>query len=293
MTLSGLYTAIITPFTAEGKLDVPAFKMLLDHQLDGGVDGVVVCGSTGEGATISLEEKRILWSTAAEHVDGRIPIIAGSGSNDTAASIAASKVALESGARALLLVTPYYNKPTKAGLIAHYSAIADAVDLPQVIYNVPGRTATNMTADVQLAIFDAVPNVVATKEASANLEQISEIASYAPAHVNVLAGDDSLTLPTISVGGKGAIAVVSNYAPITFATLVRSALAGDFATARSKQTELMPWYKVNFLESNPIPVKYIMYRKMHVNLTYRLPLVPPSNETVKTLDSMILQGIPL
>ena len=163
MELKGLYTAIITPFTSDGKLDIPAFKMLLDHQLDGGVDGVVVGGSTGEAATTTLDEKKELWSVAAEHVEGRVPIIAGSGSNNTADTVEASKVAQQCGARALLIVTPYYNKPTKGGLLAHHAAIADAVDTPQILYNVPGRSALNMSVDTQLEIMEAVPTVIATK----------------------------------------------------------------------------------------------------------------------------------
>jgi 4-hydroxy-tetrahydrodipicolinate synthase len=287
MTLQGLYTAIITPFDKNGDIDVAAFKLLLDHQLDGGVDGIVVGGSTGEAATLTLEEKRLLWSTACDHVEGRVPIIAGSGSNDTAASVAASKVAQECGARALLVVTPYYNKPTPAGLEAHHAAIADAVDLPQILYNVPGRSALNMSAELQLKLMEQIPTIIATKEASANLEQISEIAMHAPSHVRVLAGDDSLALPIIAVGGSGVIAVISNYAPKTFGTLVRASLHGDLSTARTVQKELMPWFKANFLESNPIPVKYIVHRKLLTPLTYRLPLVAPTSATRSTIDLMM------
>ena len=286
-TRRGLYTALITPFTASGELDIETYLQLIDMQIASGVDGVVICGSTGEGATTSADEKLQLFRWAVERAAGRIAVIAGTGSNDTRASIDLSRRAKDLGVDALLLVTPFYNKPTPAGQVAHFCAISEAVDLPQIMYNVPGRTATNMSAATQLEIAHACPNVVATKEASANLEQISEIASGAPSHFTVFAGDDSLTLPTISVGGTGVIAVISNYVPKLFGSLVRSALAGDLASAQRVQKKLMPFYKANFLESNPVPVKYIMHKKHGVNLTYRLPLTPPTAATRKALDEII------
>ena len=287
MQISGLYTAIITPFTSGGDIDLDAFRMLVDRQLDGGVDGIVVGGSTGEAATMSLDEKRQLWEVAVEHVDGRVPIIAGSGTNDTRSSAKASKVAQESGARALLVVTPYYNKPTPQGLVQHHQAIAEASSLPQILYNVPGRSSLNMSVETQLAIAEACSTVVATKEASANLEQISEIIRNAPSSFSVLAGDDNLALPIIALGGKGVIAVISNYATKTYGSLIRAALAGDVATARQLQHQLSPWFAANFLESNPIPVKYIMHRIAGVGLNYRLPMTPPTDATRAAIDELL------
>lgn len=288
MRLRGLYTALVTPFTANGDIDLPAFRNLVRDQVAAGVQGVVVTGSTGEAATLSTEEKYVLWDAAVQEAQGRIPVIAGSGSNNTAESVKASQRAAQAGVAALLVVTPYYNKPVTSGLVAHYDAIAQAVNLPQIIYNVPGRTATNMLAETQLAIFDAIPLVVATKEASANLGQIATIAAQAPSHVQVLAGDDDLALPTIAVGGSGVIAVISNYAPRTFGALVKAALDCDLAAAQRIHATLLPWYRLNFLESNPIPVKYIMHKLTGIELTYRLPLSAPSPATCRAIDEQLV-----
>lgn len=286
MIISGLFTAIVTPFHADGAIDLTTFQTLIEKQIAGGVDGVVVTGSTGEAATLSTNEKVTLWSTAVEVAAGRISIIAGSGSNNTAESVYATKAAADAGAAASLIVTPYYNKPTLTGLIAHHVAIADATSIPQIMYNVPGRTATNMTAEMQLAIIDAVPTIVATKEASANLSQIAQITAHAPAHVSVLAGDDDLALPTIAVGGKGVIAVISNYAPVTYGELIREALTGNMVRAQEIHNTLQPWYKANFLESNPIPVKYIIHKLHGGSPVYRLPLTPPSPATKDAIDGI-------
>lgn len=287
MKPTGLYTALITPMTSDGAVDLKAFTTLINQQLDAGVDGLVVCGSTGEGATLSSEEKQSLWSTAVQHVAGRVPVIAGTGSNDTRATIELSRLAKNCGVDALLLVSPYYNKPPQAGLIAHHRAISEAVDIPQILYNVPGRTASNMLPETQLAIAEMCPNVVATKEASANLEQMSEIIRNAPAHFSLLAGDDSLTLPIIACGGTGVIAVISHYLPKTFGAMVRAALAGDLATARKHHESCMPYYAANFWESNPLPIKYIMHKLGFADLAYRLPLVPPSSATQARLDTIV------
>jgi 4-hydroxy-tetrahydrodipicolinate synthase len=287
MTLHGLYTAIITPFNEDGSIDFEAFGMLIDNQLDGGVDGIVVAGSTGEAATMSLDEKTSLWSFAAERVNGQVPIIAGSGSNNTAESAKASKAAQEAGARGLLIVTPYYNKPTLAGLIAHHQAIAEASELPQILYNVPGRSALNMSAETQLAITEACPNIIGTKEASADLEQMAEVIRHAPSGFALVAGDDSLVLPISTIGGKGVIAVISNYAPRTYGALVQHALKGALEEARAVEAQLAPWYGLNFLESNPIPVKYIVHKTMGIGLNYRLPLTQPSQVTVEHIDKAL------
>ncbi len=288
MLVRGLYTAVVTPFTASGEIDEAGFVRLVDAQIAGGVQGIVVSGSTGEGATTTLAEKERLWRLAVERAEGKIQIIAGTGSNDTRATVEATRVASAIGVDAVLIVTPYYNKPTPAGLLAHHAAIADASDVPQILYNVPGRTGTNMTAETQLAIAESIPTVIATKEASANLEQMSEIIVNAPSHFSLLAGDDSLTLPIIALGGVGVIAVISNYAPKTFGALVQASLAGDYATARTHQATLMPWYKANFIESNPLPVKYIMHKLHGIELTFRLPLVAPTSATCSRLDTLMI-----
>lgn len=284
---SGLHTAIITPMLQDGSLDEPSFLRLIDEQIAAGVDGIVVCGSTGEGATLSADEKVRLWDLAVERSNGRIDVIAGTGSNDTRATVELSKRAAACGVKGLLVVTPYYNKPTPVGQLSHVAAIASAVDTAIILYNVPGRTGTNMSADTQLRIADTIPSVVATKEASANLEQQHEIIRGAREGFDVLAGDDVLALPTIALGGRGVIAVISNYAPRRFGRLIRFALADDYTSARTMQRELGPFFAANFIESNPGPVKYIMHRLFGSELVYRLPLVAPSAATQSQLDGVL------
>ncbi len=287
MVISGLYTALITPFLADGSLDLVAVKQLLDHQINAGVQGVVVGGSTGEAATLTLMEKEVLWRTAVEHVAGRMLVVAGTGTNATSTTVEASVLAQRCGADALLVVTPYYNKPTRTGLLAHHSAIADATPLPQILYNVPGRSGLNMSAETQLALAEAVPTIVATKEASANLEQMSQIIRNAPDTFSLLAGDDVLALPVIALGGTGVIAVMSNYAPVLYGQLVQAALRADLLEAQRIQDILGPWYSANFIETNPLPVKYIMHVLHGIELRYRLPLTAPTESTQRTLRMML------
>ena len=286
MIFRGLYTAIVTPFTHDGDLDLAALARVIDLQIAAGVDGIVVTGSTGEGATTTTAEKETLWSYAVERVNGRIPVIAGTGTNDTRATIELTQRAAACGVQGALVVSPYYNKPTPAGQIAHYRAVAESTALPVILYNVPGRTGTNMSPATQLAIASACPNVVATKEASANIEQMCEIMRDAPDHFTVLAGDDSLALPIIACGGVGVIAVISNYAPRRYGRLIHAVLDGDLETARAEQRFLMPFYAANFYESNPIPVKWIMQLLGHCDANYRLPLTPPTPETQAKLQSL-------
>lgn len=287
MVIAGLHTALITPFQADGSLDLAAVKRLLDQQLHAGVQGVVVGGSTGEAATLTLMEKEVLWRTAVDHVAGRMLVVAGTGTNATSTTVEASVMAQRCGADALLVVTPYYNKPTRSGLLAHHSAIADATPLPQILYNIPGRSGLNMSAETQLALAEAVPTVVATKEASANLEQMGEIIRNAPDTFSLLAGDDVLALPVIALGGTGVIAVMSNYAPVLYGRLVHAALQGDISEAQRVQEILGPWYQANFIETNPLPVKYIMHVLHGIELRYRLPLTTPTDATQATLRTML------
>lgn len=286
MTFRGLYTAIVTPFTAEGDLDLDALGRIIDLQLAAGVNGIVVTGSTGEGATTTTAEKETLWSYAVERVNGRIPVIAGTGTNDTRTTIELTQRATACGVHGALVVSPFYNKPTPSGQVEHYRAVADSTPLPVILYNVPGRTGTNMSPATQLAIASACPNVVATKEASANLEQMCEIMCDAPEHFTLLAGDDSLALPIIACGGVGVIAVISNYAPRRYGRLIHAVLNGDLDTARIEQRFLMPYYAANFYESNPIPVKWIMHLLGYSQANYRLPLTPPGSDTQARLQAL-------
>ncbi len=271
--LQGTITAIITPFLAEGDVDFEALKKIIDFQIEKGIDGLVVCGSTGESATLTLKEKVAVIQKAVEFSAGRVPIIAGTGSNETEGTLNLSVIAKEQGADALLLVTPYYNKPTQDGLFEHFRLVAENVDIPVILYNVPGRTATNVLPETQLRLAEACPNIVATKEASGNLEQMMEIIRNAPAHFHLLSGDDALALPITAIGGKGVVSVISNYAPDLFGDLIRLAMKGDFKKALKIQYRLYELMKLNFVESNPIPVKYAMSLLGLCNPVYRLPLL--------------------
>jgi 4-hydroxy-tetrahydrodipicolinate synthase len=272
----GTGTALVTPFKADGSIDFPALGALIDFQLAGGVEFLVACGSTGESATMTAEEDRSVIRYTIERVAGRVPVVAGTGSNNTAEAVEYSRHAQALGADGVLVVTPYYNKPTPRGIIRHYETISNAVDIPIIIYNVPGRTGTNMTAETQVAVMEACPNVVATKEASGNLDQMMEIIRTKPTRCSVLSGDDSLAVPLVAVGGSGVISVLSNYAPRLFSDCIRAALSNDFPTARKIQYTLLELMKLNFIESNPIPVKAALSLMGIIDNHLRLPLVPLS-----------------
>ncbi len=271
-TISGTSTAIVTPFHADGSVDYNSFEQLLERQITEGIESVVVCGSTGEGATMSSEEKCALFRFAVEKNAGRIPIIAGTGSNDTRASIELTKAAAQCGVDGFLIVGPFYNKPTQHGYFEHFRAIAESTELPIILYNVPARTAGNILAETQLKIAEHCKNIIATKEASADLEQMMEIIRNAPEHFVLLAGDDALALPIIACGGKGVVSVVANIVPKQFGDCIRIALRGEFDTARTQHLALLPIMKACFLESNPIPIKTMLSEKGLLEENFRLPL---------------------
>lgn len=270
----GTITAIVTPFKKDLNIDFEKFKKLIEFQIENGVDGIVVCGSTGESATLSAKEKISLILTAIETVNGRIKVIAGTGTNNTAESIDMTTLAKEHGADGVLIVAPYYNKPTQEGLYNHYRAIADSNDIPVIIYNVPSRAVVNIHPEIQLKLAEDCPNIVATKEASGNLEQMSEIIRNAPEKFVLLSGDDALTLPIISIGGRGVVSVISNYAPKKFSEMVNYALKGKFNEARKIHYELFELMKLNFIEPNPIPVKAALSKIGLLDSYLRLPLMP-------------------
>ncbi len=272
--LRGTLTALVTPFRLDGSIDWEAFRRLVDFQLQAGVEGLVPIGSTGESATLEMSEKLEIAARLVEWVEGRVPVIVGTGTNETRSTIALTKHVRQLGADAALVVCPYYNKPTQQGLYEHFRALAEAVDIPLVLYNVPGRTAVNMTAETQLRLAEECPNIVATKEASGNMEQVMEIIRSAPAHFRVLAGDDTLALPIIACGGHGVVSVIANYAPHLFGECIRAALAGEWERARQLHYRLFPLMRLNFIESNPIPVKAVLAMLGLVEEVYRLPLTP-------------------
>jgi len=250
---SGTYTALVTPF-AGGEIDEPSLRALVRAQIAAGIDGVVPCGSTGESATLSHAEHERAIAITIEEAAGKTKVIAGTGSNNTAEACRLTAFAARAGADAALLISPYYNKPTQDGHVRHYRAIAEAADLPLIVYNIPGRTGVNMLPET-VARLAEIPGIVGIKEASGSLDQVSSIVAMTGPEFDVLSGDDSLTLPMMAVGARGVISVVSNVVPTRFAELVREALADRFARARAIHFELLPLMRTLFVETNPIPIK--------------------------------------
>ncbi|HEY0931967.1 MAG TPA: 4-hydroxy-tetrahydrodipicolinate synthase [Gemmatimonas sp.] len=271
--LRGCGTALVTPFTASGALDEDALRALVDWQVEQGMHMVIPCGSTGEAVTLTAAEHRRVVEITVEQVNGRIPVIAGAGSNDTQKAITLSRELKAIGATHLLHVTPMYNKPPQRALVAHFRAIADACDLPIVIYNVPGRTGVNLEARTCLELA-ADPRFVAVKEASGSVAQIASIIRDRPDHFAVLSGDDGLTLAVMAHGGEGVISVVSNVAPRLMVDLCEAMARGDLTAARALDTRVAPLIDAAFVESNPIPAKAMLAMMGRMTSTLRLPLVP-------------------
>lgn len=271
--LFGCGTALCTPFTTDGVLDEPALRSFVEWQIVQGVHMVIPCGSTGEAVTLSPAEHRRVVEITVETVNGRVPVIAGAGSNDTARAITTSREMKAIGATHLLHVTPMYNKPPQRALMAHFRAIADACDLPIVLYNVPGRTAINLEARSCLELA-ADARFVAVKEASGNLVQITQILRERPDHFAVLSGDDALTLSVMAHGGDGVISVISNVVPRHMAALCTAMARGDLAEARALDARLTPLALAAFVESNPIPVKAMLAMMQRMDDHLRLPLLP-------------------
>jgi 4-hydroxy-tetrahydrodipicolinate synthase len=273
---TGCGTALVTPFTASGALDEAALRRLTRRQIDGGIHFLVPCGTTGECPTLTDAERARVVGIVAEEAAGRVPVLAGAGGYNTEEVIQAARMMGRAGASGILSVTPYYNKPTQEGLFQHYRAIADAVDLPIIVYNVPGRTGCNVEVATLVRIA-ALPHIAGVKEASGNMAQIAEVCRAVPADFVVLSGDDALTLPVMAIGGRGVISVASNQVPSEMVRLVELAEAGDFTAARAAHNGLLPLMQINFVEANPIPVKAAMAMMGLLTERYRLPLVPPSD----------------
>jgi len=286
--LRGCMTALVTPFIADGAVDEKRLRELIEYQIAGGVRVLVPCGTTGESVTMTEEENQLVISTTVELARGRAKVIAGTGSNSTAVSKARSQAARSLGVDGVLTVAPYYNKPTQEGLYAHFRTIADAVsDLPVVIYNVPGRTSSNISAETTLRLARDVENIVAVKEASGNLSQIMEILRGRPESFRVISGDDALTLAMIALGGDGLISVASNEAPEMMSRLNDLALAGKWDEARALHYRLLPLMEANFIESSPGPVKAAMALMGLLEENLRLPLVPVQEKTRTRLREVL------
>jgi 4-hydroxy-tetrahydrodipicolinate synthase len=279
----GASAAIVTPFRG-GAVDVPALRSLARQLVAGGLDGIVVVGSTGEGATLTPEERRRVMDVVLEAAGGRAFVVAGTGTNSTEQSIQLSRDARAAGMQGVMLVTPYYNKPTPDGLARHYEAVARAVDLPIIIYNVPGRTGQNLLPAVA-ARLARIDRVVAIKEASGSVDQVSELCEQTS--LTVLAGDDSLTLPMMAVGAKGIVSVVANLVPADVKALVDAAARSDLATAARLHHRLYPLVKAMFLESNPGPVKHALAVLGQIEEELRLPLAPVTAGTAKAIEEAL------
>ncbi len=285
---SGSLVAIVTPFS-NGKFDEKAMAELIEFHIKHGTNGIVPCGTTGESATLTAAEHERVVAVTVEVVNKRIPVIAGTGSNSTEEAIVFTKHAKKVGADGALLITPYYNKPTQEGLFRHFEAVAKAVDLPQILYNIPGRTGINMSP-ATTARLSQIPSIVGIKEGSGSLQQVSEIIHASKQDFLILSGDDPLTLPMMALGGKGVITVTANVAPTDMAGMVSAALKGDYEQARTLHYKLTPLFSALFLETNPIPVKAALAMMEKLSAEVRLPLTPLADDYRPKLREVLQQA---
>ncbi|MCA1933545.1 MAG: 4-hydroxy-tetrahydrodipicolinate synthase [Calditerrivibrio sp.] len=283
--LKGAITALVTPMK-DGMVDEERLRNLVDFQIKNGISALVPCGTTGEAATLSYEEHMRVIEIVVEQSNKRVPVIAGTGSNSTHETIYLTEFAKKVGCEAALVVTPYYNKPTQKGLYEHFKAIADAVDIPIVLYNVPGRTAVNMLPDTVIKL-SKIKNIVAVKEASGSLDQVSEIIAGVSPDFDLLSGDDSLTIPMMALGAKGVISVASNIAPKEVSSMVDFWLNGDHEEARKLHLKLFPLFKGIFIETNPIPIKKALHLVGIIENDIRLPLVEMTPEGTEKLKKIL------
>ena len=274
--LQGSLVAIVTPMQEDGALDIDALRSLIDFHIEAGTDGIVIVGTTGESPTVNFDEHCLLIETAVRHTAGRVPVIAGTGANATSEAIELTAKARALGADACLLVTPYYNKPTQEGLYRHYKAVAEAVDIPQILYNVPGRTACDISNETVLRL-SQIPNIVGIKDATGNMERGSDLIARAPEDFAVYSGDDASCMSLMLMGGRGVISVTANVAPKLMHEMCIAAIAGDAIKARSINQKLLALHQKLFVEANPIPVKWVLQQMGMIQSGIRLPLVPLSS----------------
>lgn len=267
---NGAFSALVTPFR-DGAIDESALRELIEWQIESGIDGIVPCASTGESATLSHAEHEQVIKITVQQARRRVPVMAGTGSNSTAEAIRLTAFAREIGADAALLISPYYNKPTQEGILKHYKMIAASVDLPLVVYNIPGRTGSNILPET-FARLSEIRNIVAVKEASGSMDQVTDIRRLCGERLAILSGDDSLTLPIMALGGRGVVAVISNVMPRETHELAAAGLAGDFARARELHYRMLPLMRALFVETNPIPIKYAVAQVRKCTPEVRMPL---------------------
>ena len=281
MQFVGAFTALVTPFR-NGQVDEERYREFIEWQITQGIGGLVPCGTTGESATLTHEEHEQVIKICIDQTKKRVPVIAGAGSNNTREAIRLTKFAKEAGADAALHITPYYNKPTQAGLFAHFKAISEACDFPLFVYNVPGRTSVNVAAETMARMYKEIPGVVGAKEATGDMCHVSNILEYCGKGFQLLSGDDFTVLPTMTLGGIGVISVISNLLPKEMAAMCKAFAAGDLEEAKKLHYAMMPISRACFVETNPIPVKTALAKMGKMDIEMRLPLVPmaPANEAV-------------
>jgi 4-hydroxy-tetrahydrodipicolinate synthase len=283
---TGCGTALVTPFRKDLSLDEPTLRRLLQRQIRAGIDFLVPCGTTGESPTLTRAEHLRVIEITLEEAKGKVPVVGGAGGYNTAEVIELARELQHMGVDGILSVTPYYNKATQEGLYQHYKAIAEAVPLPIIVYNVQGRTGVNVETPTLKRLAE-IGNIVGVKEASGNIGQMAAVCHNMPERFDVLSGDDAVTIPLIALGGRGLISVVSNEIPAEMTKLVQLALAGDFAGARALQSAWLPLMEVNFVESNPIPVKAAMAMMGLIEPIYRLPMVPPLPQSQAKIEAVL------
>jgi 4-hydroxy-tetrahydrodipicolinate synthase len=282
---SGTFTALVTPFS-NGEVDVEALEGMVEFQIQHGVSGLVPCGTTGETPAMSEAEDRLVVETVVRVTNGRVPVIAGTGSNSTDMAIKYTKMAQEVGANGSLQVTPYYNKPTQEGMYRHFAAIAESTDLPLILYNIPGRTGVTISAET-LARLAEIPNVVGVKDSTLSMNMVADVVSLCGEEFDVLSGDDPMTLPLVALGGRGVISVASNVAPGAVSDLVKALMEGDWERGRELHYELLPLFRTLFIETNPIPVKTAASLLGLCSDEMRLPLVPMEGENLRVLQETL------
>lgn len=281
----GSFVAIVTPFK-NGKIDASALRGLIEFHIENGTNGIVPCGTTGESATLNHAEHTEVVQITVDTCKGRIPVLAGTGSNSTEEAVALTQSVQKIGVDGALLITPYYNKPTQEGLFQHFSAVAKETDLPIVLYNVPSRTAINMLPDT-VARLSSIKNIIGIKEASGSLVQVSEIIDSCGPDFEVISGEDALTWPILAIGGKGVISVTANLVPGKFAKLVQAARSGDMETAKTLHYELLKLNDIMFIETNPTPVKAALVLMGRIENEFRLPLCAPTEEHLSQLKTVL------
>jgi 4-hydroxy-tetrahydrodipicolinate synthase len=286
MQFEGVFTALITPFNKDESIDEEALRELVEYQITEGISGLVPMGTTGESPTLSHGEHIRVIELVIDQAQGKVPVIAGTGSNSTQEAVELTVQAMECGADASLQVAPYYNKPSQEGFYRHFTKVADAVDIPIIVYNIPGRSGKNIENETMLRLAEH-PNIMGVKEASGSIPQIMDLVMKKPDDFSVLSGDDNLAFPIVTAGGKGVISVASNIIPGRMVKFIETGLSNKLAEFRTMHYELLPFFKGVFFDTNPIPIKYALFKKKMIKEVYRLPICPMSDDTKKKMDKVL------